>query len=111
MKKFSLFLVAVFLLSTAVVTANDKTKKKPQQLTDQISNLLSDNQFVVTETQEITAQVKFMINDNGEIVVLSVATADARLEAFVKGRLNYQKVLSNDFKAGRYYTIPVRITA
>jgi len=49
------------------------------------------------------------INKDGEIVVLSVDTADETLEGFVKGRLNYKKVELNNFKAGRTYTVPVRI--
>lgn len=111
MRKFSLFLVAVCLLVSGSLIANDKTKKKPQKVSDQITVLLEDNQFVVAENQDITAKVKFMINEHGEIVVLSVATDNARLESFVKGRLNYQKIESDDFKVGRLYTLPVRITA
>ncbi len=113
MRKFNLFLVAVCLLVSGSLLANDndKAKKKPQNLTDQITVLLSDNQFVVEENEDITAKVKFMVNEHGEIVVLSVATENTRLEGFVKGRLNYQKIESPEFKSGRVYTLPVRITA
>ena len=114
MRKFSLFLVAVCLLASGSILANDndKIKKKAKNLTAQVGQLLEDNQFVLEEnSDDITAKVKFMVNEHGEMVVLSVATKNARLEAFVKGRLNYQKIESSEYKSGRVYTLPVRITA
>ena len=113
MRKFSLFLVAVCLLTSGTILANDndKTKKKPKDLNTQIEVLLEDNTFTVEENEDLTAKVKFMVNEHGEIVVLSVTTENARLEAFVKGRLNYQKIESAEYKSGRIYTLPVRFTA
>ncbi|MDH3796007.1 MAG: hypothetical protein OER83_03950, partial [Flavobacteriaceae bacterium] len=60
--------------------------------------------------KDITAVVKFTLNAEQEIVVLSVQTDDDSLETFLKYRLNYQKVELENFKEGRTYTVPVRIT-
>ena len=109
MRKFSLFLVAVCMLAASSLYANNETLKDPKkELSQQIDALLDKYAFEVTE--DITAVVKFTLNADQEIVVLNVETSDASLEAYVKGRLNYQKVELENFKEGRTYTVPVRIT-
>ncbi|NJB37507.1 MULTISPECIES: hypothetical protein [Flavobacteriaceae] len=109
MKRVSLFLAAAFLF---VVTASANTTepaKVAKQLSGEIHSMLEGNSFKIEK--DLTANVKFTINAEGEIVVLSVETADAALESFVKGRLNYQKVDVQNVVEGRYYTVPVRIEA
>ena len=111
MRKFSLVLVAAMLLFSGNLVANDATKADPTgELTSQIGDLLDNNSFVLEDT-DLTAKVKFTLNEDGQIVVLHVDTKDSVLEAFVKARLNYQKVNFDGFREGRMYTVPVRITA
>jgi len=107
MRKISLVLVAVLLLSTGNVLANDKTPENSKKtLPVQIHNMLKVNHFLLDE--DVTADVRFTINDANEIVVLSVTTSNEELEGFVKGRLNYKKVANA--QQGKIYTVPVRIT-
>ncbi len=111
MRKLSLVVVAAMLLVTGNVLANDTDGVKPTtSLSAQISKILSDNSFT-DEASDLTAQVRFTLNSEGEIVVLSVDTDSARLEGFVKGRLNYKKVKVDTVEEGKLYTVPVRITA
>lgn len=108
MRKISLVMVASLLLTAGNVLANDYKPENPtKKITAQIHKMLKDNNFDVKE--DLTANVRFTINNEGEIVVLSVVTSDQALEGFVKGRLNYKKV--TNAKEGRIYTIPVRIEA
>ncbi len=109
MKRVSLFLAAAFLF---VVTASANTTEPAnvaKQLSTEIQEMLESNSFKIQK--DLTANVKFTINEAGEIVVLSVETADASLEGFVKSRLNYKKVKVQNLVEGRYYTVPVRIEA
>lgn len=107
MRKISLVLVAALLLTAGNVLANDYKPEKPtNKLTTQIHKMLKSNNFAIED--DLTANVRFTINDEGEIVVLSVATSDQVLESFLKGRLNYKKV--ENAKEGKIYTIFVRIT-
>ncbi|NND16307.1 MAG: hypothetical protein HKN89_08265 [Eudoraea sp.] len=109
MKKFSLFLVAVCLLTAGSLYANNEPAKDPKKvLSEQIDVLLDKYAFEVED--DITAIVKFTLNSDQEIVVLIVDTENDSLEAYVKSRLNYQKVELDNFKEGRTYTVPVRIT-
>ena len=106
MRKISLVLVASLLLSVGNVLANDNTPKDPSKtLSFQIHKMLKDNNFSISE--DLTADVRFIINEKGEIVVLSVSTSNETLEGFVKGRLNYKKVANA--QEGNTYTVPVRI--
>ena len=109
MRKLSLVLVAAILLSTGNLLANNVDNVKPTKtLTTQISKLLSVNTLTEKEVNAI-AQVRFTINSEKEIVVLSVVSENDRLESFVKGNLNYKKVVIKNYVEGKVYTVPVRI--
>ncbi|MEH6680963.1 MAG: hypothetical protein V7724_10475 [Sediminicola sp.] len=112
MRKFSVLFVAVMVMFSGSALANDsKNEAKPvKKLSTQIGALLDGNSFVL-DSNDLTAQVRFTLNDEGEIVVLSVSTENPILEGFVKGRLNYKKVELDSYKEGKIYTVPVRITA
>ncbi|WP_291871528.1 hypothetical protein [Maribacter sp.] len=109
MKKISLVLVAAMLLSTGSILANNLDGLNPTKtLTAQISKLLSSNDLTEYEVN-VEAQVRFTINKDREIVVLSVDTDNGTVEEFVKSRLNYEKVDMSNYVEGRLYTMPVRI--
>ncbi len=109
MRKLSLVFVAAMLLVTGNILANDSIKDDPaKKLSTQIAELLEDN-FLISDDVSLTAQIRFTLNNEGEIVVLSVDTDNERLESFVKGRLNYKKVEVAGTKEGKLFTIPIRI--
>ena len=116
MRKLSVLVVAAMLLSTGSLLANDgkkgKTKKasktEVKSLSTQIGKLLNYNNFTEDEAGE-TAQVLFTLNSEKEIVVLSVDTDDATMDAFIKNRLNYQEVDVDAYEDGKKYTVSVRI--
>ncbi|GMN09473.1 hypothetical protein MTsPCn9_00710 [Croceitalea sp. MTPC9] len=108
MRKISLVLVAALLLTAGNVLANDYKPENPaKKLTTQIHKMLEDNTF--NEKNDLTADIRFIINENSEMVVLSVYTTNKALENFVKGRLNYKKV--DNAQEGRVYTVAVRVEA
>ena len=111
MRKISLVLVVAMLFSTGGLLANDLDGVNPTKtLTTQISKLLSTNNLTENEV-DVKAQVRFTINKNREIVILSVDTDNKEVEEFVKSRLNYKKVDMSQYVEGRLYTMPVRIRA
>jgi hypothetical protein len=116
MKKFSLLFVAAALLISGNVMATEGNEPGPSTDPDskicaQIGDLLDDNRFELTEDGDLTAFVRFTVNDEHEIVVLSVDSENERLEGFVKARLNYHKVADQNLKEGKIYQVPIRITA
>ncbi|MFK7813969.1 MAG: hypothetical protein AB8B59_15845 [Maribacter sp.] len=114
MRKVSLMLVAALLLSTGSIFANDSKKvaepAKTQNLSEQIGNFLKSNDFD-EKYEGHSAQVLFMLNDNKEIVVLSVETDKQNLEGFIKSRLNYKQVDLNNYEEGKKYTVSVRVAS
>jgi len=115
MKKISLVFAAALLLSAGNVFATEgpaEAENPKAKISTQIESLLEEhNGFNLGEADELSAVVRFMLNDDKEIVVLSVDTQDERLERFVKARLNYEKVADQNLKVGKAYKVPVRVRA
>ncbi|MEJ2584450.1 MAG: hypothetical protein P8Z38_05220 [Robiginitalea sp.] len=115
MRKFSIVFAAALLLSAGNVFANEEApaaKDPKAKICLQIESLLEEhNGYNLRDTDEISAVVRFMLNDEKEIIVLSVDTEDERLENFVKARLNYEKVADQNLKEGKTYTVPIRLRA
>lgn len=111
MRKFSLvFLSAVFLATTSLSAANpEPASEASKKITSHIEKLLKDNSFDVEE--DLTAMVMITINENSEIVVISVETGDEDLEQVLKSRLNYEKVELGSQYSGKLYRVPVRVTS
>lgn len=109
MRKLSVLFVTALLLSVGTVSANNSKKTTSSKtLSSQISSILQDN--LLTEDEiDLTAQVRFTLNNKQEIVVLSVDADDERLESFVIAKLNYQRVDVDSFVEGKLYTVSVRV--
>lgn len=108
MKRISLVVVAFVLFSSTSIFANDNPPVDGEEIGQKIEKLLEDNSFTSNDVN-LTADVRFTLNDKGEIVVLSVSTESNAFEAFVKNKLNYQSVEITNYKEGRIYTVPVRV--
>ena len=106
MKKVSVILVAFALLLGTNITAADVGLDKENEFTisQEIGNLLKDANFILD--YEVKVNVTFMINDEGEIVVLTVDAKDRSIEKFIKSKLNYKK-LQNKLVEGEEYKIPI----
>lgn len=101
--------LALFATMSAFATKGKKVTEE-KNLTVQIYELLKEHNFEL-KSQELTAEVRFVINEEGELVVLSVKTDYDIVEGYVKNRLNYKKVQSEEIVPGKVYELPVRITA
>lgn len=107
MKKVNLLvLVALLSLSTVFATETEPTSdEKGKTVTQQVATLLSEPGFEVKK--DLTAQVTLMVNKANEVVVIDVDTTEEYVAAFIKSRLNYEKL--NTQKIGSQFTVPVRI--
>ena len=111
MRKISLvFLSAVFLVTTSLsATESEPVSEVSKELSSQITKLLEDHR--ISAKEDLTAMVMITINEDNEIVVISVETADENLERVIKSHLNYEKVDLAPLQAGKLYKVPVRVTA
>ena len=63
------------------------------------------------DNQELSAWVRFTVNNDNEIVVLSVRTDNERLERYVKAKLNYHNIAGTGLQSGGTYEVPIRFTS
>ena len=111
MRKISLvFLSAVFLVTTSLsATETEPVSDVSKNLSSQITQLLEDHTLEVNK--DLTAMVMITINEDSEIVVISVDTEDETLEKVLKAKLNYEKVDLAPQYSGKLFKVPVRIEA
>ncbi|SDM98283.1 hypothetical protein [Kriegella aquimaris] len=111
MRKISLMLIAAMLLVTGSMWANGPETEKPtKQLTARIWSLLKKNAFDA-ELVDQTADVRFIVNRDHEIVILTIDSNSKELEYAIKYKLNYKKVEFSSYKEGETYIIPIRVVA
>lgn len=91
MKKLAILLFVITLGFNQVFASNDNPVKLEEQVRDKVATLLKSPQIVVEEG-ELTADIEFILNAEGEIVVLTVNTQEDIVKSYVKSRLNYKKV-------------------
>lgn len=101
----SIMLAAVVLVGTTLSAANplgDKVKNEEAAL--EIAQLLENPNF---EYEDATAaNVTLMVNNQGELEIISVSSENNKVESYVKSRLNHQK-LDSSLEKGKRYTLPV----
>lgn len=114
MRKASVILAAAALMfsATAMATEGKRTVKAPEtKIAVEIGDLLKDNNIVLEDNQELAAYVRFTVNDQNELVVLSVRTDDQKVESFLKAKLNYKDVSTSGLQKGGTYEVPIRFTS
>jgi len=105
MKKVKVILVALTLmLGTLLTTAANPATTAKTPLSAEIAKLLEDPYFI--QDVELLTTVTFLINSEGEIVVLDVDTENQQVERFIKSRLNYSKI-NTQLQKGKEYKVPV----
>lgn len=98
-------LVFITLMSTSVFSTNENPAK--EQIRTKIVELLGNPNFVLDK--EVKTTVEFLINKNGEIVILNVNCETEQICHYVKSRLNY-KFINNELKLKNHiYKMPLTI--
>jgi|TARA_R100000479_G_scaffold51000_3_gene24187 hypothetical protein len=109
MKKIKVLFLALLVTATftsiaAVTNINEPSKVAVKE----IFRLLSNPSFLIEK--DTFATVKFVVNENHELVVLSVKTEREEIESYIKKRLNY-KTVTCELKEGMVYIQPVNLVS
>ncbi len=113
MKTFKTMVLAAAIACGTMLNANttEPTSKTTSNavkiaMKKELSNHLSDPGFEIEETT--TVNVSFTVNDDNEMVVLSVDSDDTSIKKYIQGRLNYKKFETTPV-VGQTYHVPVTL--
>ena len=105
-------IVAISISSVVSVSANTNTEPETKNaktvLRSEIVTLLGKHTYDLTD-KTLKAQVDVMLNNQNELVVLSVNSDDNALSSFVKAKLNYKRVTVKGLKKGTIYRVPLKM--
>lgn len=108
-------ILAISLATTFSATATEKendeeTKKVTQKLRTEIVSILGKTLELDLKASSI-AEISFMVNNDNELVVVSVDSKVREFKSIVKNKLNYKKVDVKGAKKGEIYRVPVKLKA
>jgi len=109
MKSLKLLILALGLFTINLSAANLNPIKPTDELRIEIVDLIGSNYMDEMKTDELGAEVLFTVNNNKEIIILSVNSDDVLLEGYLKRKLNYKKVNHKPSKHGEIYLLPVKM--
>lgn len=107
MKKLVVVLFAMMVSVSSFANEGTPVEKKTETLRTTIVQLLGHADF--SFEKEIKAEVSFIVNKKGEIIVLLVDAESQTAEAFIKRKLNYHKVVTTGISKNKIFKMPVRI--
>ena len=105
--KMLVLVVAITFSSVLTASTDPIEKADPASITETVSDLLKNPNFKISE--EVSAMVEIFINQNDEIVVLSVETDNKTVASYIKSRLNYQKLSKDAIGYTKSFKIPVKL--
>lgn len=110
MKYLKLFVLALALSAFNIAAAANVNPVKPSdELRVEIVDLIGSNINTEMELDQYQADVLFTVNNNRELIVLSVDSDNRHLENYLKRRLNYKKVNYRPSNHGEIYLLPVKM--
>ncbi len=91
MKYVKLFVLALALFTLNVSAANLNPIKPTDDLRIEIVDLIGSNLTAEMEADQYSADVLFTVNNNRELIVLSVDTDNAQLEYLFEKKIKLQE--------------------
>lgn len=85
-------ILALLFVGTLTFSANAKEVAPENNLKQELSSLMSG--ISLPEGENFEAEVEFLVNEDNEIVIVSVDTEHEFLEDLIKYKLNYREVKS-----------------
>jgi hypothetical protein len=105
-------IITVLTISLSTVFATVATEKNAtkdnKSLRSEIVSLLGTNIPIEINKSE-SAVISFIINNNNEVIVVTIDSENTEFSNYVKSRLNYKKINLKNLKKGEIYRMPVKI--
>ena len=105
-------IITVIAISLSTVFSATATEKNPSEtkknLRTTIVSILGD-EIPLNFKENCNAEVSFMVNNENELVIISVDSSMKEFNSYVKSKLNYKKVNVKGTKKGEIYRMPIKI--
>jgi hypothetical protein len=98
----------ILAFNATMVMASDPIESPGQKLRNQIKELL-ESPNIEFESDIIQARINFTLNKKEEIVILSIDTENAVLDAYIKRKLNYRQVPLNGLTVGKEFQLNFKV--
>ncbi|SDS00432.1 hypothetical protein SAMN05216503_1661 [Polaribacter sp. KT25b] len=103
---------AILAITLATTFSTTASKKKPSEITKEIRteivSMLGSELYLELD-EASSAEISFIINNENEIVIVSVDSKINELKSIIKHKLNYKKVIVKGAKKGEIYIMPLKI--
>ncbi len=110
MKNLKVLFVASILFFAIQVSASNGAPLKPDaQLRSQLVELIGTQYPSELNEAVVTAEVTFTVNNNGEVIILSIHSSNSLADVFIKRKINYKKINYRSKKVGAIYLLPIKM--
>ena len=109
MKNVKLFVLALGLFTLNLSAENLNPINPTDDLRIEMVDLIGSNFMDEMMDGAYEADVMFTVNNNKEIIILSVESDNAQLVTYLKRKLNYKKVTHRPGEYGEIYLLPVKM--
>ena len=105
-------IITVIAISLSTVFSTAATENNPEKvkktLRTELVSLLGNN--IPLEIDKCySAEISFIINNENEVVVISVDSKLSDFNKYAKDKLNYKKINVKNIKKGEVYKMPIKI--
>ena len=101
-------IIAISLSTVFSASATETNPNKTKTLRTEMSSFIGKS--IPVELNKVTdVEISFIINNENEIVILSVNSEISELNSYLKKKLNYKKITVKGVKKGEVYKMPLKI--
>lgn len=105
----TLLLATIISFSSQISASTDNPSDNLKSVTEQIETYLKFSEVKVYD--DVIVNIKFKINENNKIIIISSDSNNYDISKFIKTRLNSKKLSINKTNNYRFYSIPVKFKA
>ena len=102
---FFALIASLFIVSTAFAYSDGLSPES--SLRAEIVDMIDHPGGSILDGQNLVANLRLMVNNENELIVIDTGTTDPKLDTFLKSKLNYKKVHSPSIQHFNFYFIKV----
>ena len=102
----TLLLAILISFSTQVSANTDRPSSELDLVSHQVEKLLSGSEIAIYN--DIIIMIKFKLDENDKIIILSNDSKDYHISEYIKSKLNDKKLSIEKTNKYKFYSIPIK---